>query len=126
MRNRDIKIFRVADVAVFVAVIILTVIIVYMGLGRKEPSKLSVRVGDVRTEYSLDLNEEYEINSNGVTLSVKITDGKVCVASSTCKDKICVNSGEIYRTGQTIVCAPAQVAIEIIAKGDSEVDATVR
>ncbi len=49
---------------------------------------------------------------------VEVIDGKVHMLSSTCKDKICVNSGWRDSTGTPIVCMPNKIVIDV--KGDSD------
>ena len=65
---------------------------------------------------SLFENGEYEVVSNDHTVTVKVENGAVSVTHSTCDDKICVNSGEISRSGEVIVCAPALVSVEIVGE----------
>lgn len=59
-----------------------------------------------REPYEMCIDEEYNIilyiEKNGVT-----------VARSDCADKICVNTGKITKPGQTIVCLPARVSVEL-------------
>ena len=50
---------------------------------------------------------------------------------SNCKNQICVNTGEISDKGETIVCLPNYVIVEIIGTGeggeeDESVDAIVK
>ena len=68
---------------------------------------LDLRGGDVRREIS------------GLTVCVK--DGCVSVSDASCPDRVCVESGEISRSGQAIVCVPNRVSIEVV--GTSAVDA---
>lgn len=50
-------------------------------------------------------------NIKGYTFEVK--NKKIRIANATCPDKICINMGYISKTGQTIVCIPAHLMIEI-------------
>ncbi len=51
----------------------------------------------------------------GVTV-VEISGGTARVLRSDCREKICVKSGLIHRSGQLIVCAPNKVVVRIISK----------
>ena len=42
---------------------------------------------------------------------------------ATCPDHICVNQKEISKTGETIVCLPNKVIVEIKGADSSELDA---
>ena len=67
---------------------------------------------------------EFSFHSNGHTVVVKIDNGAASVLSSTCSDKICVNSEAISHSGDIIICAPALVSIEIEGE-KAEVDYAV-
>lgn len=47
-----------------------------------------------------------------------IEGGSVRMEQADCPDRICVNTGKISRTGETIVCLPHRIVIEI--KGTAE------
>lgn len=51
--------------------------------------------------------EENEVND------IVIKNGKVWMRSATCPDQICVEQGEISEKGETIVCLPHKLVIEI-------------
>ena len=50
---------------------------------------------------------------NGYTLVVSADGDSVWVAESDCPTQDCVHTGHIRRTGQSIVCLPAQVVIHL-------------
>lgn len=52
--------------------------------------------------------------SNGHTLTVFSADGSLAVAESDCPGQDCVHSGAISRAGQSIVCLPARIVIELV------------
>lgn len=45
--------------------------------------------------------------------TVEIKKGKVTVTKADCKNQICVNTGTISKKGETIICLPNKVYIEI-------------
>lgn len=51
-------------------------------------------------------------------LTVHIRGGKVWVSDADCPDKVCERTGEIGRSGQSIVCLPNGVAVRITGDGD--------
>lgn len=66
-----------------------------------------------------DVTEEKIISlDNGI--KIKSQDGKICFAESDCRDKICVNSGELSREGEVAACVPNKTVIYIA--GNSAVD----
>ena len=52
------------------------------------------------------------------TNTIEISDGEIRVKSATCSDQVCVRTDFIHRTGQTVVCLPHQLVIEIQNIGD--------
>ena len=81
--------------------------------------------------YPLEKNEEIEIVREGHQNIVIIQDGTVHMDYSNCKNQICVHTGEISDKGETIVCLPNYVIVEIIGSGeggedDEAVDAIVK
>lgn len=50
---------------------------------------------------------------------VVISDGEVFMKEADCPDQVCVHTGSISHVGQSIVCLPNRVVIEI--KGNQEV-----
>jgi len=63
--------------------------------------------------YSLFENREIDIVTENGSNSVVIDNGKAYMASADCRDKICVNHSRISKIGDTIVCLPHKVVVEI-------------
>lgn len=68
-----------------------------------------------------------EINStqtytleNGIV--IKAENHTVRIESSTCKDKICVNCGELKNNGDTAVCVPNKTVVTVTGGRNSAVD----
>ena len=49
--------------------------------------------------------------ANGVR--VEVLDGRVRILESDCPKRICVRSGWIHRPGQTIVCVPRKLIVQL-------------
>ena len=58
-----------------------------------------------------------EIDNEGHTNVIVIEDGTVRMESSSCKNQICVDHGRISLIGDSIVCLPNRVVVEIEGKG---------
>ena len=62
------------------------------------------------------LDEELEITiegMNGGKNMLVVQNGTAAIIEADCPDKLCVNQGGIHRSGETIVCLPHRVVIEI-------------
>jgi len=85
-----------------------------------------VSVDGVETE-RLPLREaagtERTIQAGGYTLRLRLTETEVWVESADCPTQDCVHTGHISRGGQSIVCLPARVIIQL--EGGESVDTGV-
>ncbi|SHH82581.1 NusG domain II-containing protein [Clostridium grantii] len=68
------------------------------------------------------------------TVSLETEDGKniivvegfnVYMQEADCPDQVCVEGGAITKIGESIICLPHKVVVEIKGTGTSEVDAVV-
>ncbi|QCX34398.1 NusG domain II-containing protein [Caloramator sp. E03] len=53
---------------------------------------------------------------------IHISNGKINMVDADCHDRVCVKSGTIDKVGETIVCLPHKVVVEIKGEGKSETD----
>lgn len=81
-------------------------------------------------EYPLDYDREIDIDVNGHYNKVVIKDGKAFMKEANCRDQICVHMKEINMDGETIICLPNKVFIEVVDKkskdNDDAIDKVVR
>ena len=76
-------------------------------------------------EYGIfDLSEKRTI-AIGDTNVCRIEDGVVSMTQADCPDKVCVHSAGISKTGQTIICMPNRVVLEITAGDANQIDTMV-
>lgn len=115
-----------ADIAVIAIIALFTVFsFLYAFIPRPAGDSFRITSGDETAVYSLKDYRNYELSSNGHRVTVSVTPDGVSVVSSTCPDGICIKTGKISRPGQTIVCIPARIVIEICSGGDSDEDFVV-
>lgn len=73
-----------------------------------------------------DLNTDREViidGKDGGKNTLVIKDGKVYIKDATCPDKLCEHQGKIHMVGQSLICLPNRVVIEITDdKKDEEFD----
>lgn len=72
-----------------------------------------IRTTDKNESHSLGDAGIYFIVSNGICVEIQVENRSVSVISSDCPDQICVNSKMISRAGESIVCVPAKLVIQI-------------
>ena len=111
-----------------IAVIGATALLLF-NLFKTEGSYAVVKIDGVETaRYSLLEDTEVLITAGDTgefqNLLV-IENGKAYVKEANCADKICVNTRAASYSGETIVCLPHKVVIEIVASSDeSGIDMT--
>ena len=120
------KIIRKADIALFFVLVTLGIVLSILGLfngaGKADGSspalvKISV-AGNPYGTYDLSTNQEIEI-TNGQNLNkVIIKDNEVQMIEANCHNKVCIKQGRISKPGQTIICLPNRVLVQI--EGASE------
>jgi hypothetical protein len=77
--------------------------------------EISLPVED-KIEYKVEIDQE---NYN----LVQIKDDRVRIKNANCPDQVCVNEGWKDKAGETLVCLPHQLVIEITGEDqDNEID----
>ena len=92
-------------------------------LFRAEGDTVSVKIdGETVYEFPLSVDRTLEIEAGeGYNLLI-IEDGKARVESASCPDGICSSHRPISRDGESIICLPNKVVIEVHAKSGDEPD----
>ena len=106
------KLITVQDL-IIISVILLSAVLLLLFKSNEIGKTAVIRVdGKEYKTVSLTNDEKTEISVNGV--SVVYGGGEIYVEKSTCHDKICVNAGHISKKGQSAVCVPNRVSVEIV------------
>ncbi len=114
---------------IIIFVVIALIAIVFYGKNRDQGDKVIVKI-DNEVRYEFLLNKEQEViikldDQESNTLVVK--DGKADIVDATCPDHLCVNMKSISLEGESIVCLPHKLIVEIQSVGNrSELDAMVQ
>lgn len=108
-------------ILVTVIVIIAVAVLLFINATKVQGDKVVVKINGVETEaYSLSEDTKFEIitgKDNENINVVVIENGKARVTEADCPDGICKDYRPISFVGETIVCLPHKVVIEIV--GDS-------
>ena len=125
---------RKADFLLFFIFIAAAALIAAVPLVRSSDGAPMVRIiaqGELAGIYPLDSDNEIEIERDGHRNVVVIKDNTVHMDYSDCKNQVCVNTGKISKPGETIVCLPNYVIVEIVSseeggEDDEAIDAVVK
>ncbi len=69
--------------------------------------------GERYAELSLSGEDSVRVESAGGYNVVAVSDGKVSVTAASCPDLICKHHRAISQSGETIVCLPNKMVVEI-------------
>ncbi|HBA62675.1 MAG TPA: hypothetical protein DCZ20_02330 [Lachnospiraceae bacterium] len=89
-----------------------------------EHAEVTIKVdGEVYGTYSLQEEQKIPIGSSNVLL---ISDGKARMLSADCPDQICVHQKAIAKRGESIICLPNQIIVEVTEGAEAELDAVAQ
>lgn len=103
-----------------VVIVIATAFIIMFKINNKTNLYVKVQIGnDSSYYYSLDEELQRMIymdddNGNKCYNELLIHEGKASIISADCYNQICVNTGEICKEGDSIVCLPHKMAVTIV------------
>ena len=75
--------------------------------------------GEPGGSYPLSENREIPIIQGGFENTIVIRDGTVYMKKANCPGKECVRQGRISQSGESIICLPHRIVVEITAQNSS-------
>jgi len=104
--------------------IIALVVIVIINFTKTEGDNIVI-LKDGKVYETLDLNKNTTFTikeDNGAYNIITIQDGWVSMTEADCPDKICVKHSKIHYNGESIVCLPHKLVVEIHNGENNDVD----
>lgn len=100
--------------AVLIVAFIISYIVIEFGV-KKQGEVVEIKIdGNVQYEFKLDEDKEITVDGyQGGMNTIVIRNKTVFMTDADCPDKICVHTAAISKTGETIVCLPHRVVVEI-------------
>ena len=113
---------------VTVLILLLVVMAIFYLTRGNGGARVKVTVdGALYGTYSLNENQEIPIETDGVITNILIIkDGMADMTEADCPDKLCVHQRAISKTGETIVCLPNKVVVEVLGSEESELDSVAK
>jgi hypothetical protein len=110
--------------------ILIVVLLVFSGImaiainhGKKTGAQAVVKVeGETVASFPLSVDTSYRIVTAEGENWLVIEQGVAKVTDADCKDRLCVHQKAIEKTGETIVCLPHKVVVEITGGEEGELD----
>lgn len=119
---------RRADLVLIVMITALALFLILV-LQRGTKGERAIVLIDGKETESFDLTQDQTFTvstENGGKNVLVISNGTCYMKESNCPDHICVKEGVISRKGQSIICLPHHLVIQITGGRNNEIDATVR
>ena len=122
------KLFRKNDFYLIGGLLLVFLLILLItAVTRKTGYAVQVSVdGVVKETFPLSEDTTFTIDGydGGVNVLV-IQDGKAFLKDTSCPDHLCEKMGKISSVGQSVICLPNRVVVEIIGDDEPEYDAIV-
>ena len=111
---------------ILIGAVLLLAVLVFGWSSSKKQEAGGTAVVYVDTEeigsYSLEEDGEYVIETEQGENVLVIKDGTADITEADCPDKLCVKQRKISKNGETLVCLPHKVVVEIKSSQESELD----
>ncbi len=121
-----LRVIRKADIILFFALLSAALLsaafFAYRASGRAGDVVITLDAEPYGT-YSLRENREIEIVSSGGKNVVRIENGTVKMTYSDCHGQVCVEHAPISRSGESIICLPHKLVVQIEGGKEADVDA---
>ena len=95
-------------------------LLLYTRISSRKGSILQVRI-DGQTVAEYPMGEDIDIiltGKDGGTNHLVISDGQAWFSEASCPDHLCIGMGRIDKAGQSIICLPNRVSVEVIGGRD--------
>lgn len=128
MKKSARKLFSPLDIIVILLAVIMSVTALLSQLNSSNDNLSCVIRVEGEVVYSANLSElitetQYVVEGE-LPVTVVMCESYVYVKAASCPDKLCENTGEIKRAGQSIVCLPAKVSVTLESE-NTDLDAVV-
>jgi hypothetical protein len=113
------KVFQKKDLWVILPFLAVALCIALFYARMPSSSKIAVVEKDGKEFCRIDLDKETSvriINVGGpMNVKLRVEPGAIAFYSSDCPDKICIRTGKLTKPGQTAVCLPGKVSVQVVS-----------
>ena len=126
----ELKFNRYDAVVAAIVALLAVAVALWFYLPKTQSSELTVVIstgGEETERVKLNNFTEATVTHNGYTLRITADGSGVRVTDSDCPTQDCVRTGTISRSGQSIVCLPARIIIQLTggAADSNDVDIVI-
>ncbi|MBQ8825820.1 MAG: NusG domain II-containing protein [Oscillospiraceae bacterium] len=117
MKNQDLsRRFKLWE-GIVIAAVIAAAAGGYFFIGRSDNGGTAVIKADGAVVKTLPLSIDTVYRPVGYDMEFTVSDGKICVSHSDCHDRVCMHTGYISGSFQSIVCLPNKITVTIESGG---------
>lgn len=116
------KKLRIGDIVIIGMALVLCMALVFVQMKQKAGEYVYVTNKGDKKQYQLNENRVIELKDIKVHNVIVIKDGEVYMEEADCPDQICVHHKSISKNGESIICLPNEVYIEVASSQDKEID----
>ncbi len=118
MKNEKVKnifktLFKKGDLLLVFILILAVALTVYLSHTNNANDVCIYINGSLKYTYSINSDITVDLSNDGIDMQIVISNGKVYVAHSDCKEQLCVHQTPITKDGGSIVCLPNRVVIRV-------------
>lgn len=128
MNGEKMKYFNKKDLIIIASILVFAVTMLIYNNSKAELGTQAYIYYDNELVKIVDLtkHEDYtfRVKENENVLFHVYEDGSIAFVESTCRDKICINSGRHSKVGDTAACLPNKMVLKIVGE-DQEVDTII-
>lgn len=111
------------DVVLVVCVTVVALFSFLIAAGQSEGERVLITVDGQTSGYSLRTDKTISLKSgDSVCNSIVIKGGQVYMALADCPDQICVHHRAISKNGESIICLPNKVIVEVESTQSNDID----
>lgn len=111
------------DIVIILSAIFLAGIAIWIAKAQIDGELVLVMVNGNTTEYSLLEDQTISlVQNNGQYNTIIIKQQQVFMKAASCPDQICVYHKKISKNGESIICLPNQIFVEVISKQENDID----
>ena len=118
------------DYLILLVVLIALVVMLIMISGNQQGNQVHITADGITKTYSLSDKQRIRIpkskDSTGEQVdignTIVIDNGQVYMEDADCPDQVCVHHKPISKNGETIICLPNQVFVEVENDIENEID----
>lgn len=102
------------DIKLIIIILVITIILFSLSLFQKKASIANVyHENDLILEIDLSINKTYEVDGDNGKVVIEVLNKQIRVIAENSPYHLCSKQGFISNSGQSIVCLPNKIIIEL-------------